>query len=306
METDRLFRLVPSAEVAPGARGGLSTPGMVRRLDSLFRVMATDYLLREQFVTSPSALIFDYVHGVQLSAEQASVSDQLIYSVMANRPLLTWLYDRAAASDIATDRNAFASEFARGAAQQGAHHVLVAMMRAATEGQHPVGLDEVLVPFLARRPVVLEGGGGDGGTGGGDGGTGGGDGGTGGGDGGTGGGDGGTGGGDGGTGGGDGGTGGGDGGTGGGDGGTGGGGTLTAITFTTFITGGGTTGITSSTSPFTHTGITRSPFTHIAVEDAPGSGEMFDPAYVLVSLDALFQHANLLREQGLLDVAFEA
>ena len=86
METDRLFRLVPSDEVAPGTPGGLSTPGIVRRLDSLFRAMATDYLLREQFVTGPSTLIYNYVYGIHLSAEQASVSDQLIYSVMANRP----------------------------------------------------------------------------------------------------------------------------------------------------------------------------------------------------------------------------
>src|SRR3954447_13483242 len=121
METDRIFRLIPSTEVAPGSRVGLAIPGIVRRLDSLFRAMATDYLLREQFVTGPSTLIYDYVYGVQLSPEQASVSDQLIYSVMANRPLLTRLYDRVSAGDVATDRNAFASQFARETAEQGAH-----------------------------------------------------------------------------------------------------------------------------------------------------------------------------------------
>ena len=81
---------------------------------------------------------------------------------------------------------------------------------------------------------------------------------------------------------------------------------MTAITFTTFITNTGTTGITASTSPFTHTGITRSPFTTHTTASLEVPREMFDPAYVLVTLDALFQQANVLREQGLLDVAFQA
>jgi hypothetical protein len=31
---------------------------------------------------------------------------------------------------------------------------------------------------------------------------------------------------------------------------------------------------------------------------------MFDPAYVILSMDALFQYSNVLRERGALDQAF--
>jgi hypothetical protein len=32
---------------------------------------------------------------------------------------------------------------------------------------------------------------------------------------------------------------------------------------------------------------------------------MFDPAYVLISMDALVQYSNLLRQSGALDLAFQ-
>jgi len=279
METDRLFQLIPAILPGAGRQASIATLGSIRRLDSLFRAMATDYLLREQFVTGPSSVIFEYVYGIHLSPQQAQVSDQLIYAVMSSRRLLEWLYDRASEAlevDVSDARNAYANQFARGVVEQGSHQVLVAMLRSSSEGQHPVGLDEILLAVLtpSLKPVgpPSEGGGGDGGDGGGDGGDGG---------------DGGTGDGGGGTG---------DGGT--ADGGTAdGGGTLTAITLTTFITNPQPPP-PPPTSPFTHTGITRTPFT----QDRPEA--MFDPAYVILSMDALFQYSNVLRERGALDQAF--
>ncbi len=329
MESDQLFKLVSSSPSVASGQASPATIGSMRRLDSLFRAMATDYLLREQFVTSPSSVIFDYVYGVQLARPQAEVSDQLIYAVMSSRRLLEWLHERGFQPSGSSSRNAYASQFARGVVEHGAPQVVMAMMKSTMVGQQPVGLDEVLMAMFhdrlvaAREPVEEGGGGGGGGGdggggGGGDGGGGGGDGGGGGGDGGGGGGDGGGGGGDGGGDGGtgdggtgdggtgDGGTG--DGGTGDGgtgDGGTGDGGTgstFTAITLTTFITSITST-TTQSTSPFTHTGITRSPFTtHTTAEAALLAA--FDRSYVLVSMDALFQYANGLRESGALNQAF--
>jgi hypothetical protein len=230
METNRLFQLLSGSgrrQSASGAQPTIATLGTIRRLDSLYRSMATDYLLREQFVTSPSSVVFDYVYRTQLSPEQARVSDHLIYAVMANPPLVEWLREHAGQAGAGDAKNALASQFARGAVERGAPQVLVALMRSAFEGQQPVGLDEILLPAMIDTHPE---GGGDGGTGGGDGGTGGGDGGTG--DGGTGTGDGGTGTGDGGT------------GTGVTLTGTGDGGTGTGVTLTGTGDGGTGTGVT--------------------------------------------------------------
>nr|WP_155827982.1 hypothetical protein [Granulicoccus phenolivorans] len=74
---------------------------------------------------------------------------------------------------------------------------------------------------------------------------------------------------------------------------------MTAITWSTFITGTTGTG-TNVTDPFT-----RSPFTHTG----PGTAYLgtadrfgqFGPDYLMVTLDALAQYATQLRESGVLE-----
>ena len=39
-----------------------------RRADALFKTLATDYLLREQFVTDPAQILSDYLFGQHLPA----------------------------------------------------------------------------------------------------------------------------------------------------------------------------------------------------------------------------------------------
>ena len=106
MESDHLFKLISTS--SSGGQANAASLGSMRRLDALFRAMATDYLLREQFVTSPSSVIFDYVYGVQLQPQQAEVSDQLIHSVMSSRQLLEWLHERGFQPGGSSTRNAFA------------------------------------------------------------------------------------------------------------------------------------------------------------------------------------------------------
>src|SRR5687767_4267895 len=66
---------------------------IARRVDALFKAMASDFLLREQFVTDPSQIISEYVYATRISQQRASVVNQLLYSVMSNRGLLGWLRD---------------------------------------------------------------------------------------------------------------------------------------------------------------------------------------------------------------------
>jgi hypothetical protein len=53
--------------------------------------MATDFLLREQFVTNPSHVISQYVAGERLSPRQETALNHVIFSVAASPSLLTWL-----------------------------------------------------------------------------------------------------------------------------------------------------------------------------------------------------------------------
>jgi hypothetical protein len=320
MDTDKLFRLLPGS--LPGGiwATSIASQAIMHRLDALFRAVASDYLLREQFVTGPSSVILEYVYGSTLAPGQASVSDQLIYAVMSSRPLLEWIHEHSLKYDNSSTRNSYAELFARGVVERGAHRVVVAMMRSFTEGQHPVGLDEVLTAFVHHLHVptpVLSG---DGNRGGGAGGKsavteppqnee----------------------------------------GTGGGDasgashsenlaltsepvtrgtapgpvaheaGGAGGAsavaersrvhpatGTLTAITWATYTAGTGppppppSTGILTGSSTRDPTTGTRDT---IVVDRL---GRRFDPAYVIIGLDALFQYAQILLASGTLDRTFQS
>jgi hypothetical protein len=267
----------------------------VRRVDALFQAMASDFLLREQFVTDPTQILSEYVFGSSVPREQAAGSNQLIYAVFANSGMRKWLQDYCLRRRaVAPTPDEFVDEFSRAVVSAGARHVVTSLINASSTKSGLGGFHEDLLHWLATIGAHLgnrdgDGGTGDGGTG--DGGTG--DGGTG--DGGTG--DGGTG--DGGTG--DGGTG--DGGT--GDGGTGDGGTvatMTSITLTTFITTGDG-GTRTGTGPFTQTGGgTRSPFTN----EPPGTRGAFRPVFdaqfasrhVMVTLEALAHYAIGLERVG--------
>jgi hypothetical protein len=296
----------------------------VRRVDALFQAMAGDFLLRQQFITNPTQLLSEYVHGTQLSPDEASVSNQLIYAVVSDRNLLTWLHRYAGEHRGSVPSGArFLHDFAHAVADCGGRHAVIALLRSSIERAGLGGFDEDLLHFFFNLSVVgaIRAGldeGGDTATGTGDTGTGTGDTGTGDtGTGVTGTGDTGTGV----TGTGDTGTGvTGTGDTGTGDTGTGvtgdpsGTGTLTAVTWSTYITqtgtGTGTTPGTITQNPFTGPGpVTRSPFTKTerGTDNRLTEGEFgeFAPNYVMVTLDELANYASRLRENGALELGRE-
>src|SRR5260370_35903001 len=73
----------------------LRRAAIARRVDALFKAMSTDFLLREQFVTDPAQVLSEYVEGAKLPPQKASVSNHLLYAMLANRSLLEWLADYA-------------------------------------------------------------------------------------------------------------------------------------------------------------------------------------------------------------------
>jgi hypothetical protein len=120
-----------------------------RRMNSLFKAMSTDYLLREQFITDPSGVVAEYVQGTTLPEETATVSNHLLYSIMSNPDLLRWL--RTYASQHAgefPDRDTFATDFGRAIIENNAHHVVLSLLGSSAEHRGIVSLNESLLPII--------------------------------------------------------------------------------------------------------------------------------------------------------------
>jgi hypothetical protein len=126
----------------------LSSIGVARRVQALFNAMATDYLLREQFVTDPARIYFEYVHQQAPDLERRTIDNQFLYSVMASADLLRWLasYVRAYPDDPPPHRR-FLADFAQAVVETKAATVVTAMLRAAHDGQ-ALHLLEVDFPFF--------------------------------------------------------------------------------------------------------------------------------------------------------------
>jgi hypothetical protein len=127
----------------------LSAAGATRRIDALFKAMSADFLLREQFVTDPSQVLSEYVHGERLSPEVASVRNQFLYAVMSNHHLLRWMHGYATHHGgriPSADR--FMADFGHAVGQHGGQHVVLALMRASAEEHGSLNIEEALLPLI--------------------------------------------------------------------------------------------------------------------------------------------------------------
>jgi hypothetical protein len=121
----------------------------VRRLESLFKAMSTDFLLREQFVTDPVQILFEYLCGSRLAPEKAAINNQLLYSVMSNTHLLQWIRGYVLTHKAAqAHRPNPNKDFARAVVQHGAYPVVLAMMRSSIAEQAFVNIDKVFETIL--------------------------------------------------------------------------------------------------------------------------------------------------------------
>jgi hypothetical protein len=122
-----------------------------RRADALFKAMSSDFLLREQFVTNPSQVLFEFVAGKSLQPERATAINQLIYAVMSNPGLVRWLrqYPAKAGSHQPSAKK-FNLEFARAVVKNGAYPVVLALPRSSGAAEEPSGETEreILLPIF--------------------------------------------------------------------------------------------------------------------------------------------------------------
>ena len=137
---------------------GLKGAGVSRRAEALFRTMGSDYLLREQFVTDPVDIYFEYVHGRKPPPEQSAATSHLIYAVLSSRPMLQWFHDRLAKSHAQQPaREAFVQEFGRAAARKGAEPVTSALLHAALHGDKVLGFSDDFPFFLLDGGILAKG-----------------------------------------------------------------------------------------------------------------------------------------------------
>src|SRR5215204_3481486 len=104
-----------------------------RRTDALFRALASDFLLREQFVTDPAQILTEYVSGERLEPEAAAAANQLVYAMVSNPRLLSWLQTYGREHAELPESEDFARDFARALARDGDEQTLIALVRAANE-----------------------------------------------------------------------------------------------------------------------------------------------------------------------------
>jgi hypothetical protein len=122
-----------------------------RRANVLFKVLSTDRLLREQFVTDPAQIMSEYLFGERLPEETSDAANQLLYSVISNPGLRNWMakYSKQLNEGTPT-RHEFALQFARAAAVSGDELTTLALIRGASESsEHFVVQADLLRAIIA-------------------------------------------------------------------------------------------------------------------------------------------------------------
>ena len=122
-----------------------------RRADALFKVLSTDYLLREQFVTDPAQIMSDYVFGERLTEEASDAANQLLFAVMSSPRLRNWMgtYSKHLRGAMPT-RHEFAVNFARAVAASGDGLASLALIRGASDArEHFVVQADLLRALIA-------------------------------------------------------------------------------------------------------------------------------------------------------------
>jgi hypothetical protein len=111
--------------------------------------MSTDFLLREQFVTDPAQVMYEYLYGKSLAPERASVINHLLYAVMSSPRLLGWLRDYSIKHrGRAPSRQRFINEFGRAVVDHGARHIVFALIRSSIEKENAFAFDEISMEIL--------------------------------------------------------------------------------------------------------------------------------------------------------------
>ncbi|MEU6987837.1 hypothetical protein ABZ946_31155 [Streptomyces sp. NPDC046324] len=135
-------------------KASLSDAAAARRVEALFKAMAADFLLREQFVTDPAQILAEYVRGERLERRQAEDTNRLIHAVMSNPGLVRWIRDFA--RQLRRNRlepGSGLADFGRAVIDNGAADVVTALVATSGEGTGVVGFDGSLLHVLADSSI---------------------------------------------------------------------------------------------------------------------------------------------------------
>ena len=128
-----------------GAQSAVRSATTLRRTHALFDAMSGDHLFREQFVTDPTQIYSEYVHGAPLDRQRADVLNQFVYAVISSDELLRWAIEyRNECAGGAPPDSELAMRFGRAVVDTNSHHVALALMRASSEQQPIFPLDPAL------------------------------------------------------------------------------------------------------------------------------------------------------------------
>ncbi len=107
----------------------LGVAAAARRVDALFKAMASDFLLREQFVTDPAQILAEYVRGERLDPRRAEDANRLVHAVMSHPDLVRWIRDAARRPrEARADPGTVLADFGRAVVDTGASHVVTALI----------------------------------------------------------------------------------------------------------------------------------------------------------------------------------
>jgi hypothetical protein len=118
---------------------GIGNPALLRtrrraerRARALYQAMSGDFLLREQFVTDPATILSEYVGGKGLSSEASSAANQLLYAVVSNPGMLTWLRRRAIVQSQGGRVRPLAAAFTAAVARNADYATIASLLRCGS------------------------------------------------------------------------------------------------------------------------------------------------------------------------------
>ena len=129
------------------------------KVEALFAAMAKAPDLQRQFVKDPAQVIHLQVTGKRLPPQRASVSNQLLYSILSNAKLLKWVRDYAEERrGKPPTRHEFITDFSRAVIKHSDDdHVVIALIRAAAAEQSALGLGSDQAFFITSSPFIASG-----------------------------------------------------------------------------------------------------------------------------------------------------
>jgi len=136
----------------------LAEAAIARRSEALFKALTNDFLLREQFVTDPTQIFFEYVHSRKPSPEQTTVTNHLLWAVFATPRLLEW-YRQYLISHQAKPPSSrqFMTDFVHAMVNCQAHDVVAAFVSSSDEGQAVLGFHQDFPVFDLKNGLIARG-----------------------------------------------------------------------------------------------------------------------------------------------------